>query len=225
MIATTYTRSVIVLLCLAGLPTLRQVTVGAELDDGLRAVAVPMRLAGVDGAPTTRQPSWVERRFASTDFIERTYGTTRLFVVRSFDFTSLYHHPELAVTYRTGAVYDGVKVLGEGQSRVPVHFVRPSSGARGFGGYVLLYGRQRLVERPYWFHVALTGELLLRRRAPMTLFFVYDDSAPPDATAEDAACIPLLLEAVRAFQAHTDGELVAPSAPPSVTTAGSSRAM
>jgi hypothetical protein len=204
--STAHARAIIVLLCLAGAPAMVQSFAGREHADGWRADAVSVRLGAFEGAPTHRQPSWVQRRFASTDFTERTYGPTRLFVVRSFEFTSLYHHPELAVAYRTGATYAGLSGLKDGDRTIPVSVVRSEKGERGLGGYVLLYGQDRFVDRPYWFHVRLAGELLLRPRRPMTLFFVYDETAPPNSSLEDAPCARVLMDAIKSFQAQSTSD-------------------
>lgn len=202
MMSTLYARAIIVLLCVAGAPAIMQSIVGREHDDGWRADAVSARLGVIDGVPTRRQPSWVQRRFASTDFTERIYGSTRLFIVRSFEFTSLYHHPELAVAYRSGVTYAGLTRLKDGDRTIPVSVVRSAKGERGLGGYVLLYGRDRFVDRPYWFHVRLAGELLLRPRENMTLFFVYDEGAPPNSSLDDASCARVLMDAIESFQAQ-----------------------
>lgn len=206
MISTAHARAIIVLLCLAGAPAVAQSIAGREHDDGWRADAVSTRLGAVEGAPTRRQSSWVQRRFASTDFTERTYGATRLFIVRSFEFTSLYHHPELAVAYRTGATYAGLTKLKHGDRTIPVSVVRSERGTRGLGAYVLLYGQERFVARPYWFHLRLAGELLLRPRQPMTLFFVYDDTASPSTSIEDASCARVLMDAIDSFQAQSTSD-------------------
>lgn len=201
--STRYAKAILVLLCLAWLPAITAPLRAGPVEDGRRASAVSERLGALSGTATPREARWVQRRFESTDFVERMYGTTRLFVVRSHQFTSLYHHPELAVAYRTGAVPAGLERLPVGGRSVPVTVVRPDRGGSGLGGYVLLYGDDRFIEHPYWFHIGLTGELLLGTRRLMTLFFVYDDHAPPGQPLADAACGRVLADAILSFESQT----------------------
>jgi hypothetical protein len=64
--------------------------------------------------------------------------------------------------------------------------------------YVLQY-EDRFVEDPVWFQIRTAGELLFRRRQPMTLFFVLDSNGSPALDGEPAGSLRVLFGAIDAF--------------------------
>lgn len=171
-------------------------------DDGLSTAAIPTLLAGFDSVPSERAATWGKRRFDSDDWIERVYRgangeTYRLTVVRSLDPKSVYHHPELAVAYRTGFVGEEIRRF-EARPDIPVHVLKPAPGVRAGAMYVLHY-HTRFVDNPIAFQIRAAGELLFSRRRPMTLFFVFNESPQPGGGAKESAGAMLLLEAIEAF--------------------------
>jgi hypothetical protein len=171
-------------------------------DDGLSTAAIPTLLAGFDSAPSERAATWGKRRFDSDDWIERVYRGAngerfRLTVVRSLDPKSVYHHPELAVAYRTGFVGEEIRRF-EARPDLPVHVLKPAPGVRAAAMYVLHYDT-RFVDNPIAFQIRAAGELLFSRRRPMTLFFVFNESPQSGGDAKEPAGAMLLLEAIEAF--------------------------
>lgn len=199
-----YVPAICGLLMLALIPTVIHSYAGGTVADGRSATAVSnLLLSGYQSAPTNRNPAWGKRRFDSDDWIEREYrpiegrGTIRLTVVRSFDAKSVYHHPELAVSDTTSFVGDAIRRFKE-RPEVPVHVLTPGPGVLTGGMYVLQYDH-RFVEDPVWFQIRTAGELLFRRRQPMTLFFVLDSNGPPAADGEPAPSLRVLFGAIDAF--------------------------
>lgn len=195
-----YQWPIVGLLLVAFVPTYVHSYRGATIDDGRRTAAIDLRLDGSEAQATDRKAEWVQRRFDATDWIEREYGNRRLFVARSLDIKSLYHHPELAVAYGQQQVYEGWR-LSDARPDMPIHVLAARGDGRR-GVYALLYGRDRFVAQPLWFHVRLAGELLARPREPMTLFFVTEPSRSASASdrLEDWPSVRLLFAAVASFE-------------------------
>jgi hypothetical protein len=201
MISLRYVPAICLLGALALVPTIIHSYSARVQVDGLSAAAIPDSLAGYSSLPTTRNPTWGQRRFESDDWMERTYdnGTreVRLTVVRSYDPKSLYHHPELAVAYGTG--FSGVRIedLPE-RPEVPVHVLAPAPGVNAVGAYVLHYDG-RFIADPIRFQIRTAGELLFSRRKAMTLFFATEQNAAPDAAFARLASAEILGAAIDAF--------------------------
>jgi hypothetical protein len=194
-----YAPAVCVLLALALVPTLLHSYSTPVVNDRLTAAGVNEVLAGYASVPSDRNATWGKRRFDSDDWVERTYvsGETterlRLTVVRTFDAKSVYHHPELAIADASFRAAE-VKRYAE-RADVPVHVLRTGSSGNALGLYVLHYGSD-YVEDPIWFQVRTAGAMLVSRRKPMTLFFVYSSNAR-QRTEEEAA--RLLFAAIDSF--------------------------
>ena len=191
-----------VLLAAALVPTIIHSYSAEVHDDGLTSAAIPTILAGFASVPSERAAAWGKRRFDSDDWTERVYSGAngdrfRLTVVRSLDPKSVYHHPELAVAYRTGFVGEEIRRF-EARSDVPVHVLKPAPGVSAEAMYVLHYDT-RFVDNPITFQIRAAGELLFSRRRPMTLFFLFNDSPQPGRDAEVSAGATLLLAAIEAF--------------------------
>ena len=205
MIASRFVPWICVLLGLAIAPTIIHSYADDRASDGRRAAAVADHLAGYAGAPTGRNATWGARRFDSDDWVERRYVSAgddvRLTVVRSFDAKTLYHHPELAVAYGTAFVGLDVRRF-EARPEIPVFVLEPGDGVSAGGLYVLHYDG-RFVDAPIRFQLRTAGELLFSRRKPMTLFFVYDPSAPPQQDVERSGAVRLLFAAIDSFEQQT----------------------
>lgn len=174
--------------------------------DGRTTGAIATELAGYTAHASNRNPTWGQRRFDSKDWMEREYRgidgrTVVLTVVRSHDAKRLYHHPELAVAY-------GVSFVGHETVRLahrpdlPLHVLKPGAGVAATSAYALHYDG-RFVENPLLFQIRIAGELLFKRRQPMTLFFVLDRQAAPGEDIATAPSTAVLLHAVDAFLGQT----------------------
>jgi hypothetical protein len=214
MISFRYVPAMCVLLTLALIPTIIHSYSGGQATDGRSATAISdVIVSGYQSAPTNRNTTWGKRRFDSDDWIEREYrpiqgrGTVKLTVVRSFDAKRVYHHPELAVSDTTNFVADAVRRF-KGRPDIPVHVLTPGPGVSTGGMYVLQYD-DRFVDDPVWFQIRTAGELLFRRRQPMTLFFVLDSSGPPRGPeGELAAGLRVLFGAIDGFVQQAAHDLV-----------------
>ena len=198
MIATRYVAPVCVLLGLALVPTMIHSYADDRERDGRLAAGIPVNLAGYTGFPTDRNDTWGERRFNSDDWMERTYERgaeqVRVAVIRSFDAKTLYHHPELAVAY--GTPFAGLETRRfAARPDVPVFVLQPGPGVNAAAMYVLHSGNQ-FVEAPIRFQLQTAGRLLFSRRAPMTLFFVFDPDVREGSSVEDSDAARLLFAAI-----------------------------
>jgi hypothetical protein len=206
MIAPRFVPAACVLVLLALIPTLIHSYSSDVFDDGRTATAIPTALAGYVSVPTDRSPTWGMRRFESQDWVERDYSTSaqtgklRLTVVRTFDAKSIYHHPELAVAYGTSFRNEEIRRVST-RPDIPVHVLRPSPGVEAEAVYALQYD-SRFVEDPIRFQIRLAGELLVSRRKPMTLFFVFAPQRHEAQDFERSESLKLLLAAIDAFNAQ-----------------------
>jgi hypothetical protein len=193
---------VCLLLAVAIVPTIIHSYSGAAHDDRRTTAAIPEVLVGLDSIPSERAATWGKRRFDSDDWIERVYRDAggqklRLTVVRSYDPKSVYHHPELAVAYRTSFVGEDVIVMDE-RPEVPVHVLKPGPGVNASAMYVLHYDT-RFVDNPIAFQIRAAGELLFSKRRPMTLFFLLNEDARAGDAGSTAGEAGLLFAAIDAF--------------------------
>jgi hypothetical protein len=186
------------LLAAALVPTMIH-SYSGDAADRLTTAAIPQVLVGYDSVPSERDATWGKRRFDSDDWTERVYrgvsgDNLRLTVVRSYDPKSLYHHPELAVAYRTGFVGEEIHRF-EARPDIPVHVLNPAPGVQAAAMYVLHY-HTRFIDNPIAFQLRAAGELLFSRRRPMTLFFLFNEKPRSNGQAADAA---LMFAAIEAF--------------------------
>ena len=199
MIATRFLPVLCALAAVTLVPTLIHSYSGMTISDGRSLASIPESLTGYSGTPSGRNETWGYRRFGSDDWIERIYRAgndeVKLTVIRSYDAKSLYHHPELAVSYGPSYASSEVKRFAQ-RPDVPVHVL--SAPSRTVVMYTLLYG-DHFVEDPIRFQLGLAGELLFTGRRAMTLFFLTDEHVPPDTTIEALPSIGLLFEAIDRF--------------------------
>jgi hypothetical protein len=193
---------VCLLLAAAIVPTIIHSYSGATHDDRRTTAAIPAVLVGHDSVPSERAATWGKRRFDSDDWTERVYSGAsgqklRLTVVRSLDPKSVYHHPELAVAYRTSFVGEDVIRMSE-RPEVPVHVLKPGPGVDASAMYVLHYDT-RFVDNPIAFQIRAAGELLFSKRRPMTLFFLLNESASAGDAGRASAEAGFLFAAIDAF--------------------------
>jgi hypothetical protein len=209
MISPRYAPAIIALFAIAIVPTLIHSYSRDTFDDGRRTSAIPVVLASFRSEPSARNESWGKRRFESDDWMERDYsasagGRVTLTVVRSFDAKSVYHHPELAVSYHRVSFAGETVQHFPARPDIPVHVLRPSAGTRAIGMYVLHYD-DRFISDPLLFQVRLAGELLFSRRQPMTLFFVLDDQAADADNPAASSAAAVMFAAIDAFVGQKSG--------------------
>jgi hypothetical protein len=189
-----------VCIALALVPTLIHSYGGGLATDGRITAALPTSLGSFSSTPSDRDATWGKRRFDSDDWVERNYTDgvhpVRLTVARSYDPKTLYHHPELAVAYRTSFEAVRSRRLPE-RPDIPVHVLAPGPGEQSRAMYVLHYDG-RFVDDPIMFHIRTAGELLFSKRKPMTLFFVLDTD-PVAADQVGKAATQVLFAAIDSF--------------------------
>lgn len=199
MISTRFLPALCALAAVTLVPVLIHSYSEMTISDGRSLAAIPESLTGYSGNPSGRNQTWGQRRFGSDDWIERIYRSgndeVKLTVIRSYDTKSLYHHPELAVSYGPSYNTSEVKRFAQ-RPDVPVHVLYAPS--RTVVMYALLYG-DRFVEEPIRFQLGLAGELLFSGRRAMTLFFLTDEHIPPDTTIEALPSMRLFFEAIDRF--------------------------
>jgi hypothetical protein len=202
MISSRYALPVILLLALALLPTIIHNYLGSEYDDGKSVQSIPTVLAGFSSEPYTRhKDSWAKSLFDSEDWIERIYKNdkgeeVRLFAARSYDYKRLYHHPELALSYRSNLKKEGVVMLS-GDPEIPVFLLRDK---RGYGvvAYALLHKR-KLIKDPILYQInEVISQLFLPKRA-MTLFYVSDKNSPASDKFNKTFSASILAAAIKSF--------------------------
>jgi len=198
-----YLPVVCALVGLSLVPTLIHSYSDSIIRDGRATETIPTSLAGYAGVPSGRNATWGKRRFESDDWMERIYtsggDTVKLSVIRSYDFKSLYHHPELAVSYGPSWVRSDVKRFSE-RPDIPVHMVYTDTDSGTMAMYVLLYD-DRFVSDPIVFQVRTAGELLFSGRKAMTLFFVTDEKVPSAANIDTLPSARVLFAAIDRFLA------------------------
>ena len=204
MLSSRYAPAVCVALLVALVPTAIHSYVGLIVDDGHDTASIPRTLSSYTSAPSTRAAGWGKSQFESDDWFEREYrsagDTVVMTVVRSYDVKTLYHHPELAVSYHS-VKFDRSTVLlaPHGNAEVPVHVLTKDNGG-AVGLYVLHYDG-RFIADPIRFQLRTAGELLFTGRKPMTLFFVRDDVVPDGVAPLQLPAARLLFEAIDRFVA------------------------
>jgi hypothetical protein len=205
MLSSKYAPVVCIALLVALVPTIIHSYAGIVVTDGRTTAAIPMTLLSYSSAPTKRPLDWGEKHFDSHDWFEREYsfGGDRavLTVVRSYDLKALYHHPELAVAYRS-AKFDRSSIeTAPERPGMPVHILRDANSS-AVGMYVLQYDG-RFIEEPIRFQLRTAGELLFTGRKAMTLFFLLDETAQEGASPLQLPAARLLFEAVDRFTGTT----------------------
>jgi hypothetical protein len=184
MVSRRYLGGLAALLALALIPTVLHTYVGVRIADGKKSRDVPADLLGNPWAETARNPAWVHDNFASDDFIERRFLDVTLFVGRSYDPKSLYHHPELGLAY--GQAFEPVTIstVATAAGPIPLHVL---TGEHQLAVYALLYDGVFIAD-PVRFQLANALKMLIAPRRQMTLFFAHGApaSAPLDSLAARA---------------------------------------
>lgn len=203
MISTRYGPAFILFAGIALIPTLIHTYAGFTIEDGFFSSEIDTSLAGLESEPSTRNASWVEKTFESSDWIERHYGKAEqdvllLFVGRSYDPKRLYHHPELALL--DGSNLEGLDTIRVAQiPEMPIHLLEGrQEGRHRLAAYALLQGNQ-FIENPYLFQLKSALFSLFRPREAMTLFFVYDAHSSSHTPIPEHRALRLLIEAVQSF--------------------------
>ena len=173
MVSRRYLIPVAALLALALIPTVLHTYVDVSATDGKSSRDVPADLLGNIWTDTGRNPAWVRDNFACDDFVERRFQDVTLFVGRSYDPKSLYHHPELGLAY--GQTFDPVTIstVASGAGPIPLHVL---SGDRQLAVYALLYNGAFIAD-PVRFQLTNAFRMLVAPRRQMTLFFAHGGPA------------------------------------------------
>ena len=198
-LSTRYALPLAIVLALALVPTLVHSYAGVTRDDGRRARDLKVQFDGASGIDTPRKADWVRRRLASEDWFERRYvigdREVTLFVGRSYDPKSLYHHPELALAYGYDLESRGVINVGG----LPVHALVTRTGEP----HIVLYALEEngdFVNDPIPFQIRSTLTGLVRGRSAMTLFFALEGGRPDSDDLSTTVAAHLLSAAVDAFK-------------------------
>ena len=188
---------------LALVPTFIHSYADFAVHDGLVTGAIPTSLSGYVGTDSGRNKTWGKHKFDSDDWTERIYrmagDEVKLSVIRSYDAKSLYHHPELAVSYGPSYVRSEVRRFPR-RPGIPVHMVYTGRDEGTVAMYALLFD-DGFVEDPIMFQIRSAGELLFSRRQAMTLFFVTDEHVPASASIDTLPSAGLLFAAIDQFRA------------------------
>jgi hypothetical protein len=204
MIATRFAPATLVLLAVALLPTVIHSYVGLTGADALQVAAIQPTLAGMTSVTTKRSVDWGQRRLASQQWFERAYSsgsdTVVLTVAKSYDHKTLYHHPELAISYHY-ANYDRYEVKTfPGAPDMPVHVL--SNGGNGPIGLYVLHYDGRFVADPIRFQLRTALEQLVEPRKPMTIIYARDDASKAVRDLPNTAAARVLMTAVQQFTAQ-----------------------
>jgi hypothetical protein len=197
-----YVPATCALLLLALIPTIIHSYTPVAGGDDRMVDTIPADLARFTSVPSDRNATWGKRRFRSDNWMEREYraraggGSVTLTVIQTYDAKSVYHHPELAVA-------DGIAFVGEDIVRlperpdIPLHVLKPGPGVSASAAYVLRYDT-RFIDDPIGFQIRNAGEMLFKRRQPMTLFFAFHPGTTRDGQS-NAPTTAVLLAAIDAF--------------------------
>jgi hypothetical protein len=143
MIAGRFVPAVCALVAIALIPTYIHSYAGSTVQDGRRSGSISESLAEYQGTSSGRNATWGKRRFDSDDWTERIYRSSgdevKLTVIRSYDPKSLYHHPELAVSYGPSYQKSEIRRLA-GRPEIPVHVLSTNGRVRTIALYALQVG-------------------------------------------------------------------------------------
>lgn len=199
MISTRLAPATLALLLAALVPTVLHTYAGVVHDDGVRVESVPAVLLGMSSEAEPHNAAWGRRRFGTDEWIDRWYGTdprVRLTVVRTLDPKTVFHHPELAISYPQANLGPARRERLRGGE--PVFVLRGRDGSEDLVAYALL-SDGHTVENPYLFQVGLSFRMLVGGRRPMTLVYVQDPS-PSAAELDSQPAIRMLAAALDALR-------------------------
>jgi hypothetical protein len=203
VISSRFVPAVCVLVAVALIPTYIHSYAASTVQDGRTTASIPGSLAQYQGTTSGRNATWGKRRFDSNDWTERIYRSSgdevKLSVIRSFDPKTLYHHPELAVSYGPSWVNTEVRRLAR-RPDIPVHVLYTDVSDRTLGLYALHYG-DAFVSDPIRFQFRTAAELLFSGRRAMTLFFLTDENVAPGIDIDNLPSIELFFDAIEHFVA------------------------
>lgn len=202
MISTRLAPAAAFLLLLALLPTVLHSYRGVFHDDGIRPAQVPAVLDGLPSTPEARRGNWGQRHFGTEEWFDRWYGAghrLRLTVVRTYDPKTVFHHPELAISYPQAMLGPAEQAhLPAGE---PVRVLRGTDQSRDLVAYVLIVDGQAIAD-PYIEQARLALRMLVGGRRPMTLVYAQDRDPPAVPLAQQPA-VTLLASALRHLRAGT----------------------
>lgn len=177
--STRFVPHILVLLVLAGVPTLLHSYGRFDVEDCRNPAALMVLHNGSQRASWVRE-RWLERASATREWrqgkrpIPATLHELRTVVVRTYDPKIVYHQPEIALVRGFGADAREVEWIEHAGEALPVH--RPYFGihsdrpAKVVAAYLLVY-RGRPVANPYLAQLLAAPLELASGRSPMTLFF------------------------------------------------------
>lgn len=202
MISLRYAHYVAITLGIALIPTIIHSYLALTLADGRQVRNIDPEFSSYSSRPTKRQPNWGEVTFSCFDWLERIYldsngHQVRLFVGRSYDHKSLYHHPELALSYGEDFKLKQ-RVQLSGSPGIPVILLRKQTRP-GIAAYALLYEDQ-FIEHPISHQIKHSLNQLLNPRKPLTLFYVSQPNVDRAIAFNETASAQVLRYAIEAFR-------------------------
>lgn len=202
MISLRYAWIVAIILALALIPTVIHSYLGLKASDGRQVKNIDTKLSGYTSRPTQRNANWGETIFNCFDWTERIYSDlsenkVRLFAGRSYDHKSLYHHPELTLSYGKNFTIKQ-QVSLSGPVEIPVKLLRYRDKI-GLAAYALLY-EDEFIGNPIKHQIKNSLNLLINAHKPITLFYVAQTDAAPATPFSDTPAAKILQQAIEDFR-------------------------
>jgi len=194
------------LLVVALIPTIIHSYIGAKENDGKYVKNIPITLNNINSTPSNRNAGWGMYTFSSFDWIERNYHdnqnkTLKLFIARSYDYKSLYHHPELAISYSYHI--DSKKTIElKSMPKVPV-FTLSSENNSIVIAYALLHDN-KFLSSPIKHQLINSVKSIFSSSKPMTLFYVSQTNLPSNFKLEGSSLASILTAAITNFQSQSN---------------------
>ncbi len=193
-ISNRYITIIIVLLCVAFVPTLMNFYFPSDMSLGnTRTTLIPLEMGTFHGKDISEgSRSWGGKHFYTEDWVRREYieigdgPRVVLSAARSFNTQPLFYYPEKRILGRAWAGKKVQKItLAVSGGQILVKMIKLNGLEEDrIVLYALFYGI-RPVGNPYFFYLSIIPELLMGQREPMTLIFAdvlvsdeEDDSVP-----------------------------------------------
>ncbi|PKM12350.1 MAG: hypothetical protein CVV13_05515 [Gammaproteobacteria bacterium HGW-Gammaproteobacteria-3] len=206
MITFRYAPLVTLVLILALIPTVIHSYLGLVAADGRQVKNIPTELVGAHARATQRSSNWGEDTFNCFDWFERIYhdpqgNAARLFVGRSYDHKSLYHHPELTLSYGNDFNLKQ-RVLLAGSPEIPLKLLSHKAKP-GIAAYALL-SEDQFIDDPIRHQIKSSLKALIKPRQALTLFYVAQANVDQATSFDQTLAARTLRQAIAEFRKQTD---------------------